>query len=586
VTIAEPASPAQQNVPANQRATGRSPLITPIILLGLYLVAALLLLIRLGAHPAYAYDWEPYTAYGLFAFWDRPTFAILRATEGLITDSSFSPLVILPGWLAFAFGGVGLLPMRVATALVAAGAVPLLWWTGRHFVGNWAAALAALLLALSPVFLLYGRTATLVALSLVPALATIEALRRVLHHPGDRRWLLALQAALIVDSYCYAPIRFLWLIALAFLGLQAARRHTHWPTLRRAFLVTLLVPWLAISITSLRDPATALATYFEGRGEHVFGLSITPEQYGSYLRPDPSNPNPGPPQGNRLSLAAQLIAQNTGDLANLLLDRDTLPALTASNTARGRLYPAFLVPFLALGLLVAAIGARRRLEDQLLLVLSAAWTLPMIFTSKVHVARLIFFLPLLCLLVASGATRPIQWLAARSAARFNPRRASLAGILAATLIAAPLVPAIAAATWRDYHKSPPLPADANIAATLRDAAATHPPAIALVLRPDQGEDPTEGVGEATQVAALRLALDPFYHFISLYSPETPPQTTTNPSRIPLYYGNLLANLNNPSATLLPCNAVFYVTRLALDQFQARYQAQRNTCGEPHLVVLP
>ncbi|MFN8541873.1 MAG: glycosyltransferase family 39 protein [Thermomicrobiales bacterium] len=586
MTIAEPASPDQRLAPPEQHATGRSPLVTPAIMLGLYALAALLLLLRLGQHPAYAFNWEPYTAYGLFAFWDHPSFHIFRATDGLITDSSFSPFVILPGWLAFTLGGVGLTSMRVATALIAAGAVPLLWWTGRHFIGPRAAGLAALLLALSPVYLLYGRTATLVALSLVPALITVEALRRFLHHPGDRRWLLFLQAALILNTYGYAPLRFLWLVAVAFLGLEAARRPLEWPALRNAFFITLLVPWLGLSLLALRDPATALALYFQGRGEHVFGLSFTTSQYGFYIRQDPSVPDPGPPQGSPLVLAIRLITQNLGDFTNLLLDRHTIPALADAGTEHGRLYPLFLAPFFALGLLLAAFRARRRLEDLLLLGLAAAWTLPLLLTSKVYVGRLIFFLPILCLLVASGLTRPTQWLADRIAARSPQQRPTHAGAIATTLVATLLLAAVASATWRDYRQSPLLEPDAVVAAILRNAATPDSPAIALILRTDEGDDPTHGVGEATQIAALRLSLDALYQPISLYSPSATPTPTNDPRRIPLYYGNLLALLDNPDDTRLPCNVTYYIASYALDQFQTRYAPRRATCGEPRFVVLP
>lgn len=586
MTIAEPASPEQRLAPPEQHATGRSPLVTPAIMLGLYALAAILLLLRLGQHPAYAFNWEPYTAYGLFAFWDHPSFHIFRATDGLITDSSFSPFVILPGWLAFKLGGVGLTAMRIATALLAAGAVPLLWWTGRHFIGTGSAGLAALLLALSPVYLLYGRTATLVALSLVPALLTVEALRRVLHHPGNRRWLLILQAALVLNTYGYAPLRFLWLVAVAFLGLEAARRPLEWQALRNAFFITLLVPWLGLSLLALRDPATALALYFQGRGEHVFGLSFTTSQYGFYIRPDPSVPDPGPPQGNPLVLAARLVAQNLGDFTNLLLDRHTVPALADDGTEHGRLYPLFLAPFFALGLLLAALRARRRIEDLLLLALAAAWTLPLLLTSKVYVGRLIFFLPILCLLVAYGATRPIPWLVERLATGSLGRRLPHVAPLAAALVATLLLAAVAATTWRDYHTSPDLAPDASVAATLRNAATANSPGIALILRTDEGDDPTEGVGEATQIAALRLSLDALYQPISLYSPSATPTPTNDTRRIPLYYGNLLALLNNPDDTRLPCTITYYITPNALDQFQTRYAPRRATCGEPRFVVLP
>lgn len=586
MTIAEPASPEQRLAPPEQHAAGRSPLVTPAITLGLYALAAILLLLRLGEHPAYAFNWEPYTAYGLFAFWDHPSFHIFRATDGLITDSSFSPFVILPGWLAFKLGGVGLTAMRVATALSAAGAVPLLWWTGRHFIGPWAAGLAALLLALSPVYLLYGRTATLVALSLAPALITVEALRRVLHHPGDRRWLLILQAALILNTYGYAPVRFLWLVAVAFLGLEAARRPLEWQALRNAFVLTLLAPWLGLSLLALRDPATALALYFQARGEHVFGLSFMTSQYGFYIRPDPSVPNPGPPQGSPIVLAARLVAQNLGDFTNLLLDRHTVPALTDDGTEHGRLYPIFLAPFLALGLLTTALRARRRIEDLLLLGLTAAWTLPLLLTSKVYVGRLIFFVPILCLLVASGITQPIAWLADRVSARSPQLRPTRAGAVAATLLATILLAAVASATWRDYRQAPPLAPDAAVAAALHNAATPGSPGVAIILRTDEGDDPTHGVGEDTQIAALRLSIDSLYQPISLYAPEASPMSAIDPTRIPLYYGNLLALLNNPDDRRLPCDVTYYIASYALDQFQARYTTRLATCGAPRFIVVP
>jgi 4-amino-4-deoxy-L-arabinose transferase-like glycosyltransferase len=552
----------------------------------LYAFAALLLLIRLDGRPAYAYNWEPYTAYGLFAFWDRPTFAIFRLTGGLITDSGSSPLVVLPAWLAFTAGGVGLLTLRIGTALVAAGAVPMLWWTGRHFVGARAAALAALLLALSPAYLLYGRTATTVGLSLVPALATVEALRRVLHRPADRRWLLALQAGLIVGSFAYAPVRFLWPVAVLALGAAAMRRPAGWPTLRRAFLATLFMPWLAITCASLHDPATALVLYFDGRGEHIFGLTIDPKYYGYYLRPDPAVADPGPPQGNALTLGARLIAQNAGDLANLLLDRHTRPAITDFWNVHGRLYPGFLAPFLALGLLLAAAGARRRLEDRLLLGLAATWTLPLLLTSKVHIPRLIFFFPLLCLLVANGATQPANWLAKRATAQFGAEFARRASLATAALIAALLLATVSAATWRDFRASPSSPPQADYAVTLRAAAESDPSPIALILRGDQGEDPTEGIGEATEVAALRLLLDPYYDFVSLHPDAPAREHPVDPNRPALYYGAILARLAAADGKQLPCNVTFYVARDALSSFHERYPERRAACGDARVVVLP
>ncbi len=103
--------------------------------IGLYALAALLLTVRIGEHPGFAYNWESYTAWRYFTFWegpDRTVADVLALTDGLMTDSGQGPLVGLPVWVGFALGGVGLAAMRLPVALLAAGAVPLLWLVGRR----------------------------------------------------------------------------------------------------------------------------------------------------------------------------------------------------------------------------------------------------------------------------------------------------------------------------------------------------------------------------------------------------------------------------------------------------------------------
>jgi uncharacterized membrane protein len=115
-----------------------------------------------------------------------------------------------------------LLWLRLPVVLLAALAVPLLYVLGRKFFGRLPvgtllseamSVLAALLLALSPVYLLYSRTATAVGVSLVPALLTILALLWVLERP-DLWWRIgALLGTLVLGAYGYAPIRFCGLCA-------------------------------------------------------------------------------------------------------------------------------------------------------------------------------------------------------------------------------------------------------------------------------------------------------------------------------------------------------------------------------------
>src|SRR6476661_4495339 len=78
-------APATVSPPSTGQTTRRFTWAAPLLLLTLYALSATLLLLRLAAHPSYTYNWEAYTAYGVFAFMDHPTFAIFRATEGLMT---------------------------------------------------------------------------------------------------------------------------------------------------------------------------------------------------------------------------------------------------------------------------------------------------------------------------------------------------------------------------------------------------------------------------------------------------------------------------------------------------------------------
>lgn len=565
----------------------RWPRITTLAtMFGLYVLAATLLLLRIGEHPAFIYNWEAYTARAVLAFWDHPSAAIFGSTEGLMTDSGFSPFVALPAWLAFRLAGVGLTPFRVVTALQAAGAVPLLWLVGRRFVGTTTALFAALLMALSPVFLLYGRTATFVCLSLVPALATAAALLHVLQRPTDRRWLIALQATLIVGIYFYAPIRFLWPLSVLLLAVELAWRPELAAAWQRALLVTVLVLPVALMLAAPQDRLLAIPFYFEGRSEQVLGLSVEPDFYGAYIHLTDAEIAAGGPTGNRLTLALRLVAQNTADYTWLLLDQHTKPALTDYWNSQGRLYPVFLVPFFVLGLLRAARRARRRVEDRLLLALFFGFGLPLLLTSRVHIGRLIFVLPILCLLVADGVFGLTAWLAAQAShgrANVTIWRTTLAGLAAVVLLGA-----VGSATWSDYHISPAPPPEAGIATMLltdRPLLEAHGGGV-LVFDGVNRDDPIELDIERARVGANHLLLDQHYRFINLVTGEQS-RTAPGDTRIPIYYGGIFDGLRKGEIPDSLCDAVFYVEPRLQQQFAAALNVYDSPCVQNvRLLPLP
>jgi 4-amino-4-deoxy-L-arabinose transferase-like glycosyltransferase len=556
-----------------------------LVALTLYGGSAALLLARIAEHPAFLYNWEAYTTYQVLAFWEQPTWHIFHATEGLMTDSGGSPLIALPAWLAFHVAGVSLGALRVPVALLAALAVPLLGLVGRAFVGRGAALLAALLLAISPVFLLYGRTATLVGLSLVPTLATAWVLLRLLREPERWHWVAAFQVALIAGMYAYAPVRFLWPLGAALLAVEMWLRPAARPALARALLVTVLAPTLVISLASWQNPVLAIGYYYEARGEQLLALTVVPQYYGGYLRLTPAEIAAGGPHEGRVALATRLLAQNTGDYARLLLDHGTQPALTDFWNQHGRLYPWFLAPFLLLGVVQCARRARERLEDRLLLTLLFGFGLPMLLTSRVHIGRLIFTLPFMCLLIAAGLFCAVNWLAARAPslrARPAARVALPAGVALLLLLAT------ARATWAEYHLNPPLPPNADVTPLLYAGAARLPPTGSAALVYDSGSqtDATAMEIEQVQVAPYQLALHNQYRFVNLSGKSAPVDDPADP-RPALYYGGVLDELTRTGTLPHFCTTTYYVAPEAEVRFAALVRQHVAACPTPvHEVALP
>ena len=226
-----------------------------LILLALYALALLAILAPtpFGSHPPWAYNWEGYAAWRWETFWTAPagpTLQILAPTDGLMTDSGQGPLIGLPVALGVALSGFDLHAMRVPVEVLAALSVPLLWLLGRRVVGTGPGTLAALLLAVSPAFLFYGRTATLVGASLVPLLLSALALARVLEPGLPHRWLWrregALAASMLLGIYAYAPVRLVWPLALVAVGLAAWRNRARRGVLLRCLLLSLLIVPVAV----------------------------------------------------------------------------------------------------------------------------------------------------------------------------------------------------------------------------------------------------------------------------------------------------------------------------------------------------
>jgi 4-amino-4-deoxy-L-arabinose transferase-like glycosyltransferase len=572
--------PAAGTEPAQEVSSTARRIAAYALPIGLYLLAAGLLLLRIGDHPAFTYNWENSTLYGLFSFAHAPNSDIFKLSQGLMTDSGKSPLVVLPAWLGFLLGGVSLAALRAPVALLAALAVPLTWAIGRRAVGPVPAALGAVLLALSPVFLLYSRTATSVGISLVPVLVGVYALLRVLKSPDDWRWTAALVGALVVIGYGYAPARFLWFIAVALLVLEAFLRSGRRE--RRALFLaagaTILL--VAGAITALdfehhHDPALSVGYYYAGRGEQMANLLLDTADFAHTVRGINGDPPP------TAELAGQLLAKNLFDMANLLLDRETQPALVDYWNPHGRLYPVVLVPFLFLGLGRSLWRARRRegCESRATAAMFFGFTLPMVLTSQVHIGRLVFAAPFLCLLAAEG----FVWAAGISgklASRITHEPDSSTHRtrrVATALSSAALVVVVAMLAWRDYSVDVPLTREARVTRLLaQDAPEIKALGGAAVMVTVADNELTL---EAIDAGQYRVALGGQYRFYNLATGEGEPPTPGDP-RPALYIGGLLDRLKDPSSIPTYCLNAYYVLPDAWESFESLRLEHAGLCPEP------
>ncbi len=569
-------------------------------LAALYLLAGAALLAPwpFGAHPEWAANWEGYTAWRWATYWAAPhgpTVEIWAPTDGLMTDSGQGPLVGAPVALGMALTGVGLEGMRLPVALLAACAVPLLWLVGRRVVGAGAATVAALLLAMSPAFLFYGRTATLVGVSLVPLLLSVLALMRVLEAGPGAGWSWrregALAGAMLLGIYAYAPVRLVWPLAVGVLGVEAIRHRGRRAVLLRAAVVcALIVPATTMGLEQLAaaepDPVGAAVGYFHARGEQLVAMSGDPGAAGRYVREGEAAAGAG------WGAAARLVGQNAGDLGNLLLDRGTAPVATDSWNERGRFWPWFLLPLAVIGGAALArdgFRGRERLAIRVLpVVLFLGLALPLLLTSRVHVGRLVPALPFALLLAGAGAAAIGGWLGGAASRAGWAEAGRWIGPAAAGAVLLP------AAVLAGGEMSAPLgpTREALAAATLaawQEAAAERGGAVLV-------EDPALGDEiERVRAATYRLELDGVYRFVELGREAgggrreaggggSFPEGGEGDGRPALLWRGALEALEAGSLAE-PCERLWFVSGEAGVEFLEAWRAA-GCVGAPDSVVLP
>jgi hypothetical protein len=268
-------------------------------------------------------------------------------------------------------------------------------------------------------------------------------------------------------------------------------------------------------------------------------------------------------------LIQRLIQINLGDLGNLLIDRNTKPAITDYWNPQGRLHDRVLVPFLVLGLAVLLWSVFHSTRSRYLIALFLGFTLPLVLTTNVHIGRLVFVVPIVAVLAMVPVQAAIGWLAKRRPLKARPRLAAILPVpLCLGVAIAGSVPSLRDWFETDFSQQ----ASERAALTIRQAMQQSPiPQIGYVFGDDRGWEI-----ERLRVATLRLELDGSVHFVDLKDSSV---RGTGPVRV-LYHG-LLDRLKKPEAVPGYCTNLYVIDSDKVDAFlEITEDDAIKRCGKP------
>jgi uncharacterized membrane protein len=218
---------------------------------------------------------------GKQSLWFDEAFTVVHVFRGslgatvhaIARTENTPPLWYVLDWLLSRALGTGAVALRLLSALAGIATVPVAWAIARRLAGERAALLAALLVAVNPLFVWYSQEARAYALFVLLASLAMLCFLRALERPTVRRLAqLALSGSLALLSHYFAV--FLLAPMVAWLAWRARRR----PGALGVVLVPVLVGAALVPLVLVQASHTG-TTQWIGKWALASRLQAIPQYY-------------------------------------------------------------------------------------------------------------------------------------------------------------------------------------------------------------------------------------------------------------------------------------------------------------------
>jgi hypothetical protein len=360
---------------------------------GVALAVALLFLVAdLGGYAGALMVWEPESSLGLVEAYENHesihSFAAKRMLwdQGVVSAGHHSLLYGTGTYALWQLVGVSTTTLRLMSVLLAIACLPIAYIVGRETGSSRVATAAAVVMAINPIIIFYGRYGTSLAATFFSVLLMLWSFQRLSDPTGQRMWIgLVAGAAAFLATLAYSPAR---VVTAAVVVTTIAIGLWNWPRLapRRRLAFGLLVATLAVCWLAQERAETA-DNFVNANHEQVF--SFAPEQVREFFGEEMDASQLTRQQ--RRIMAGNVFKRTLADYRSVLsFFFDPSPSAIDVLLEDPPPLPLTQGPLLLFALwgFVNSLAHMRRGWPLLLLAFLAATTLPLLLTTRVDIHRL------------------------------------------------------------------------------------------------------------------------------------------------------------------------------------------------------